>query len=91
MGGSGKYCKEYGTHEYDVETRKAFKEDIKYIQQHLIVITTLPNSSTQTPPKPHTNDPIDDPWCTGNYINALTITVNIRDPSENQIKVKLLN
>ena len=42
-------------------------------------------------PKPHTNVPIADSGYTGNYIYALTTIFNAIEPSENPIKVKLLN
>ena len=61
--------------------RNTFKKNIKYSQQHISLIQTLPNSSTRYPPKPHVNDPIDDSGCTGNYLDALIIIVNTREPS----------
>ena len=58
MEGSSKYFKEYQTHGYDLGKRNTLKENIKYSQQHLSLIQTLPNSSTQCPPKPHKNNAI---------------------------------
>ena len=68
-----------------------FKEDINYRKQHLILIQTLPTSSTRTPPKPHANDPIANSGFTGNYLDELTTKVNTMDTSEDPIKVKLPN
>ena len=91
IGGSVKYCKEYGTHEYDGGARDTFKEDINYRKQHISLIKTIPNSSTQPLPKPYANDPIYDSGCTGHYLDALPTIVNTREPSENPIKVKIPN
>ena len=75
-----------------MEEREMFlKEDIKYIQQHLSLIQTLPNISTWPPPKPHSNDPISDAGFTGSYLYALTTIVSTREPPSNPIKVKLPN
>ena len=57
---SGKWHKEDKTHEYYGGARNTFKEDIKYSQQHISLIKTLPNSSTIYPPKQHANDKISD-------------------------------
>ena len=44
-----------------------------------------------SPPKPHANDTITDPGCTGHYIYALTTIFNSIYPPANPIKVKLPN
>ena len=87
MGGSGKWCKEDGYHEQDGVVRNTFKEDIKYTQQHIGLILTLPNSGTQPEPKPHKNDPFSYSRYTGHYLVNLTTIFNTREPSETQIKV----
>ena len=61
----------------DGGARNTFKEDINYIQQHLSLIQTLTNISTQPPKKPHKNDPISNSVWTGHYLDDLTTTVNI--------------
>ena len=78
MIGSGKWCKEDGNHGLDGGAIKTFKEGINYIQKHLSLIHALPNSSTRPPPKPHTNDPVEESGCTGHDINAPTTIVNTR-------------
>ena len=45
MGGSGKWCKEDGSCEYDGVARNTFEEDIKYRKQHISLIQTLPDIS----------------------------------------------
>ena len=65
-------------------------EKINY-NHHTSLVQTLTTTSTQSPPQPHTNDPIADSVCTGHYLDSLTIIVHTREPSENPINVKLLN
>ena len=65
-------------------------EKINY-NNHIILIRTLPTSSTQYPQQPHTNEPIANSGCTGHYLDYLTTIVHTREPSENPINVKLPN
>ena len=68
-----------------------FKGDIYYSHQNLSLIQTIPNSSTQSPPKQHANYPIADSGFTGHYMDALTTIVDTMEPSENPMIVKLPN
>ena len=63
-------------------------EKINY-NHHLSFIKTLTTSSTRSPPKPHTYDPMADSGCTGHYLDALTTIVHTREPSEIPTNVKL--
>ena len=65
-------------------------EKINY-NHHLILIQTLPTSSTRSPPPQHINDPIANSGCTGHYLDDLTKIVHTREPSENPNILKLPN
>ena len=89
MGGSGKWCKEYVTHEQYGRVKNTVKGNINYSQQHISLIHTIHNKSTKTPPKPHANDPIVESVFTVHNLDDLTTIFNTMEPSENTIKVKI--
>ena len=70
--------------------RNTIVEKINY-NHHLSLIQSLPTSSTQSPPQPHTNDKIVDSGFTGHYLDALKTIVHTREPSENPSNMKLRN
>ena len=90
MGGSGKWLKEYGNHEYDVWDF-FLKDDINYKQTHFSLVHTQPNIINLIALKPHANDPISDSRYTGHYPDTLSTIVNNMDSSESPIKMKLPN
>ena len=90
MGGSGKWCKEDKSHKYYGGERNTAVDKINY-NHHVSLIQTIPTISTQSPPQPHTNDPIANSGCIVHYLDALTIIVRTSVPSQNPINVKLPN